>query len=72
MQIDLQEYGRLTAQVEHLKKDVDELRNDMRKVLETLQQARGGWRFLLLICGASASAGALITKLVPVLGRVWP
>lgn len=63
--IDLQDYGRLTAEVAHLQREVTELRADMKKVLETLQQAAGGWRMMMLIGGASAVVGGLIVKILP-------
>lgn len=63
--IDPQDYGRLTAEVAQLQRDVADLRCDMKKVLETLQEARGGWRTLMLVGGAAAAFGGAAVKLLP-------
>lgn len=63
--IDPQDYGRLTAEVAQLQREVTELRCDMKKVLETLQEARGGWRTLMLVGGAAATVGGALVKFLP-------
>lgn len=65
-----QEFGRLQAEVAALRRDVDRITETLDGIANTLQQvqqqlseAKGGWRVLMLIGGASATAGAGITKL---------
>jgi len=52
----------LNKEVEYLKKIIDEVRADTREIKETLSQAKGGWKTLLLVAGISSTVGALITK----------
>jgi hypothetical protein len=66
--IDPQEFGRLQAQVETLIASDREktellkiLAADMTAVRLQLAEAKGGWRLLMAIGGASASAGGAIT-----------
>ena len=64
-QIDI---GKLETEVAHLTKSVDELKasngqlvkaiNDIQR---TLDEASGGWRMLMLMGGAGAAAGGLIS-----------
>lgn len=63
-QIDLQGYGALIARVGHVEAEVHGLRADMAKVLETLQEAKGGWRTLMFVGGAAASLGSVLGGLV--------
>lgn len=64
-EIDPVEYGKMLAKVTALESEVSELRKDMKTVLLTLQEARGGWRLMMLLGGASAAAGGFIVKLAP-------
>lgn len=57
--------GRLEAKVEGVVTDVSEMRADIKAIRETLAEARGGWRTLAWVSGASASFGALVVKLFP-------
>lgn len=66
--IDPQEFGRLQALVETLIKS-DEVKTELLATLTAdvtamrlqLAEAKGGWRALMAIGGASASAGGLIS-----------
>lgn len=60
--------GRLEAEVAHLTKTVEELKAGNIKmaatlvdIQRTLSEARGGWRTLMWVGGAAATAGSLIT-----------
>lgn len=63
--IDPQEFGKLQAQVERLLEQdraqmalLDKLFNRLDDIDKQLSEARGGWRMLMLIGGASAGVGA--------------
>ena len=64
--IDPVEFGRLQAEVTALRNLVDELRQDMKRLLADVENARGGWRTLIMLGGISAAIGGLMTKLVMV------
>lgn len=59
------ELGRLDADVANLQRDMTELKADMKAVLAAVNQAKGGWKTLMLISGVSGAAGALLAKLLP-------
>lgn len=52
----------LEVQVETLQKTLDGMCNDVRTIRDTLSQAKGGWKTLLLVAGAAGSVGALFGK----------
>ena len=55
----------LKTEVEYLKKIIDEVRQDTREIKETLSQAKGGWKTLLLVAGISSTVGAMMVKITP-------
>lgn len=69
--------GKHDAQIEALERDMQEMKADLRRMFEkleqintTLSEAKGGWRTLMWVAGASAAAGGLIVKIgAAVLGR---
>lgn len=71
--IDPQEFGRLQAEVQGQRRDLDRMAGSldtMAKSLTAIQdqlsEARGGWKIMLMVGGASATVGALIAK-----GAFW-
>ncbi len=58
------EFGRLEARLDAVEDDLKELRRDVREIRDSLATMRGGWRLLALLVGASASLGALASKLM--------
>ena len=64
--------GKHDAQIEALERDMQEMKADLRRMFDkldqinnTLSEAKGGWRTMMWIAGASAAAGGLIAKLLP-------
>jgi hypothetical protein len=57
--------GELQARMLAVENGLRELKQDVREVRDTLTSFRGGWRALALIVAASASLGALASKLAP-------
>jgi chromosome condensin MukBEF ATPase and DNA-binding subunit MukB len=55
----------LEVQVENLQKTLDLVGNDVRTIRDTLAQARGGWKTLLLVAGFAGTVGAFIGKFTP-------
>lgn len=67
--ISAKEFGRLQAEVEELRRVTDrqtvlieQIGAQLVEVKETLSEAKGGWRMLMLVGGAGAAAGAVLTK----------
>ncbi len=58
------ELGELQAEVRNVKEDVTEMKSDLRDIRDTLAQARGGWKTLLLVAGIAGVMGAAVSKLV--------
>jgi hypothetical protein len=50
---------------------MDEVKVDLKVIRETLQQAKGGWKTLMLVAGISSTVGAFIAKVAPWFG-VFP
>ena len=61
----------LQTELDHVRKDMDEVKGDLKVIRETLQQAKGGWKTLMLVAGISSTVGALIAKVAPWFG-VFP
>ena len=58
--IDRRDYGKLEAKVEQLTKDMHEMRVTLREVRDMMNEARGGWRVVMLIGGVSGTLGAAV------------
>ena len=77
--IDPQEFGRLQAEVEALRRDTDKqtetlaaLVREVSEMRRQMDEAKGGWRMLMLMGGAAAAGGgtlmAVAQKLFKVIG----
>ena len=64
------ELGKHGAEIQALQTDMRSLVGDVREIRDTLSQAKGGWKTLLLVAGAAGAAGALVAKIAPFLGMV--
>ena len=58
--IDPIEYGGLKNEVAAIKLKQSQMDMKLDQVLEKLSEAKGGWRTLMLLGGAGATAGALV------------
>jgi hypothetical protein len=59
--IDPRDFGRLEQQVANLSEQVATLQETLAAINTTLNEAKGGWRALMMLGGAGAAAGSLIT-----------
>jgi len=59
--IDPRDFGRLEQQVASLSQQVATLQETLAAINTTLNEAKGGWRALMMLGGAGAAAGSLIT-----------
>jgi len=60
-----QQLGHHEASISALKDDVREIKADVKMVLETLAQTKGGVRTLLGVATLGGALGALLSKLIP-------
>ena len=58
-----------SVEIDHLQKDVERIIDDIRDIKatlhainDTLSQAKGGWRTLMLVGGAGAAVGVTASK----------
>lgn len=58
------------ADIEHLQRDMDklvasvtEMQRTLYEINKTLSEARGGWKVLMMVGGASGAVTALLVKL---------
>jgi len=56
------ELGNMEARIALLEKELSEVRKDTRKILNTLSEAQGGWKTLMMISGFSATLGGFISQ----------
>ena len=59
------EIGRQGGRLDSLERDMSELKTDVKAIRETLSQAKGGWKTLLMVGGAAGAVGAVIGKFIP-------
>ena len=57
--------GRLEGRMSSVERDLASMKADLRCILKTLNEARGGWKTLLLAAGVAGTLGACATKLLP-------
>ena len=57
------EMGAFAARLTALENDVRETREDVKSMLETINQSKGTWKFVLMIAGLSGTAGALFDRM---------
>lgn len=53
--------GRHDAEIDQLQSDVTSIKGDVADIKETLAQAKGGWRTLMLVAGVASAVTALLT-----------
>jgi hypothetical protein len=58
--IDRRDYGRLEADVEHLKATVDRIEDDLRAMRDMMEQGKGGWKVLVMIGGAVSAVSTFV------------
>lgn len=63
------ELGEHDARLATLEREMGELRADVKEILRTLSEAKGGWRTLMVIGGACAAIGAGLLKIYQVVFR---
>jgi hypothetical protein len=55
----------LQSEMRDVKEDLHDIKGDIREMLVFMQQARGSWKTVMGIAGASAAVGALVAKILP-------
>lgn len=57
------EMGEHDARLKALEQQVAELRADVKSILSVLNEARGGWKTLMLVGGIAGMMGATVAKI---------
>jgi chromosome condensin MukBEF ATPase and DNA-binding subunit MukB len=57
----------LQSEMRDVKEDLHDIKRDVREMLIFMQQARGSWKTVMGIAGASAAVGALVAKIIPLI-----
>ena len=60
---------RVETKVDTLEETLIELRADVKALRAMAENAKGGWRTLMIVGGVGATIGGVLVKFVPVLGR---
>ena len=59
--MDERDFGRMEATVEKLEQDVAEMKSDIKAIRDTLSQAAGGWKTLLVFGGMASAIASFVT-----------
>lgn len=62
--------GALEARMEAMELEVHAIRRDVREIRDAVVTARGGWKVATVVIGLSASLGAVLGKILPVMAGV--
>ena len=62
--------GDLKARMIRVENDQTDMAKDLKAIRSSLDQAKGGWKTLMLVGGVAGAAGALVAKVIPFLGGV--
>ena len=60
------DFGRMEAQVKTLEAEVADLRDDVKAIRTMLDQAQGGWKFMMASAGLIGALGGLMGKFLAV------
>lgn len=60
----------LQTEMYTVKSEIHEIRTDIKSILSTVNQTKGGWKVIIAVAGVAGTAGALAAKLIPFLGSV--
>lgn len=60
---------RVETQVQGMEKMMAELRDDVRALRGMAENAKGGWRTLMVVGGIGSVVGGVLVKFVPFMGR---
>ena len=54
------ELGEHSSRLKALESGMTEMRGDVKEILSTLNQAKGGWRTLMMVSGVSGTVGGVL------------
>jgi len=60
--------GALEERIAFLNAELSGMRSDMKYIMETLSEARGGWRTLMMVGGLASAITAAMFKLIELIG----
>ena len=60
MNTDSERIGRLDERMKALERDMSDVDKKLGQILDTLSEARGGWRTLMWLGGAAAALGGFV------------
>lgn len=64
MGTEIERLTKLETEQHYIRDDVKEMKKDIKAIRETLSQARGGWKLLMMASGIAGSVGVLIGKML--------
>lgn len=60
--------GRHDVEIDHIKRDLDEVRQDVHEIKMMLAEARGGWKTLMAVAGLAGVCGGILVKFLTATG----
>lgn len=61
------ELGKHDGLIQELQKRVEKIDTNVEKILEHINQSKGGWKMLVVLASLAGACGAMVSKLVTVL-----
>lgn len=62
--------GRLEGRMNSVESDLQEMKKDVKEILEVMNQAKGGWKTLVIVGTVSGAVGAFLAKFLPFLNAM--
>ena len=59
------EMGELSARVKNLEDWLGSIAGDVKAIRSAVDQGRGGWKALVVMCGLAGTIGGLAMKFIP-------
>jgi len=62
-----QTLGKHDGLIESLQKRVEKIDGNVEKILEHINQTKGGWKVLIVMSGLAGACGAMVSKVISLL-----
>lgn len=57
--------GQLEGRLDSAESDIAEIKKDVKEILAHINEAKGGWKLMMVLGGVSASIGGVIATYLP-------
>jgi hypothetical protein len=61
---ELERLAKLEVNQQRMREDIHDIRSDLKAIRETLSEARGGWKLLMMASGIAGTVGVIVGKFI--------